>query len=171
MEGVASIFAVFSLTLQLIDTVNTIHKFLRSVQGAPGEILRLIDDLDQLQDYLHQAKLLAEQHQDSMDPPCSTAMLLKALKNCKSSVEGLANLVSTIESVGNHQSDLRRTWSAFKVISKKEDNQHCQIRVQDAITRLHRAITLNVAFLITEFVLLASITYASPNFLLAFTNV
>ena len=150
MEAVASIFAVLSLTIQLIDTVSKLNRFLRSVQGAPHEIVRLIEDLDHLRDYLDHAKLLAEQHQASINPPGSTATLLKALNSCRLSLEGLADLMSTVENLGSNSGGLRRTWSGLKVVSKKGEIQQFQGRIQTASSRLHFAITLNVAFMTTE---------------------
>ena len=52
MDGLstaASAIAAVSLAVQLVGTVQGISDFLKNVQDAPQEVLRLIETLDQLQ--------------------------------------------------------------------------------------------------------------------------
>lgn len=151
MEGAASIFAAVSLTLQLIDTVKRVTNFLRGVQDAPAELLRLIDKLDQLQDFLDYARQLAKQYQHSLNPPSSTPTLWKALDGCTRSVESLTNIVNNFQRFSDWPGRVRKTWGSYKVYGKKDEIHRCQHRIRDATARLHGAILLNLNFMTAEY--------------------
>ncbi len=52
MEVVASSFAIVSLSIQIVDSVKKIHKFLDSAADAPSYARRLIDELDAFKEIL-----------------------------------------------------------------------------------------------------------------------
>jgi Zn-dependent oligopeptidase len=55
---VSGTFAVVSLATQLAQIVQEVSKFLRNVQDAPKEVVRILEVLDQLHGTLDQVKQL-----------------------------------------------------------------------------------------------------------------
>ena len=48
MDGFSGVLAVVSCSLQLVDTIQKVNKFLKEVQNAPEELARLMDALHEL---------------------------------------------------------------------------------------------------------------------------
>jgi hypothetical protein len=61
MDGAASIIAVVSLAIQLIQSVDTVRTFVRDVKGASKELERLVELLDRLSALLQDVRHVIEQ--------------------------------------------------------------------------------------------------------------
>ena len=89
MDGVSSAFAVVSLAIQLVGTVQQISKFTRDVENAPDELLGLADSLDRLKVALIQVRSLLEQQLQDLNLPGPPECLFDALKTCEKKLHPL----------------------------------------------------------------------------------
>jgi hypothetical protein len=53
LSGAASVMAAVSLTLQLMDTVNTLREFWLGMKSAPAEVKDIIDNLELLNSIIY----------------------------------------------------------------------------------------------------------------------
>ena len=143
LSGAASAIAIVSLAIQLVDTVQEISKFLKNVQDAPKEMLRLLETLDQLQGTLDNVRQLID-HQFFMSRlPGSPVFIIKAMENCEKQIKALETVVWKARRSFEHQHMLRRTWSSMKLVAKKHDIEDMQCRLKDAKMDLQFAVSSN----------------------------
>lgn len=140
---------VISLAIQLVTTVRQISEFVRCVRGAPSEVVKLAESLDQLQNSLDHARLLVDQQSTHPDLPNSIEALTSALEYCKTKLRGLQDLVDKIKAYLTAQHRALRTWGALKIILGKGEIQEAQSQIRDATTNLHSAIVINSAIAAT----------------------
>ena len=143
MDGVASAFAVVSLAVQLVDTVQEIRDFLRSVQNAPNELIKLVETLEQLHSTLSQVKHLLEQQYSILRLPGSPVFMESALQNCNRKISTLEKAINKAKVSIARQSLVKRTWATMKLVSKKEDIQQMQSQLLHAETGLQTAMLSN----------------------------
>ena len=143
MDGVASAFAVVSLAIQLVNTVQELRDFLRSVQNAPSELIKLVETLEQLHGTLNQVRHLLEQQYSILRLPGSTVFMESALRDCNKKISMLENVVNEAKVSLAHQNRVKRTWAAMKLVSKKEDIQEMQSQLLHAETGLQTAMLSN----------------------------
>ena len=143
MDGVASAFAVVSLAVQLVDTVQEIRDFLRSVQNAPNELIKLVETLEQLHGTLNQVKHLLEQQYSILRLPGSPVFMESALQNCNRKISTLEKAVNEAKVSLARQSRMMRTWTAMKLVSKKEEIREMQSQLLQAETGLQTATLRN----------------------------
>ena len=143
MDGVSSAFAVVSLAIQLVETGEKISKFLSSVQGAPNEITKLAQTLDQLNSTLKQVSSLLEQQYLVLRLPGSPVFIANALENCEKRIKTLENVIQKVKNSMDHQNRVQRSWAAMRFVSKKEDIQEWQSQLRDAEAGLQTAMLSN----------------------------
>lgn len=131
--------------------MRQISKFLRRVKGAPVEVVRLADNVDQLQGNLNHAKLLIDQQSAASGVPASLEALMSALEHCKARVRWLDELVDRIKEYVAGQNRTLRSWGSLKTIRKTDVIQEAQSQVRDAAMVLQSAIMLNSAISIIEY--------------------
>lgn len=145
MDGVSGAFAVVSLAIQLLESVQKIRRFLHSVQDAPEEVRNLAESLDLLHEQLDQTRLLVQQQDGLTDHLGTAAPLTNALANCKTKVERLVAVVDKLQKSLHCNGRLQRKWGALKVFYKKEDIASHKDQVRDAVTMLQSALLINIA--------------------------
>lgn len=143
MDGVASAFAVVSLAIQLVETVQEMRDFLRSVQNAPNELIKLVETLEQLHGTLTQVKYLLEQQYSMLRLPGSPVFMENALQNCNKKISTLEKIVNEAKVSFARQSRVKRTWAAMKLVYKKEDIQKMQTQLLYVETGLQTAMLSN----------------------------
>ena len=143
LSGAASAIAIVSLAIQLVDTVQEISKFLKNVQDAPKEVLRLVETLDQLQGTLDNVRQLTDHQFLVLRLPGSPAFITKAMENCEKQIKALETVVRKARRSLEHQHMLRRTWSSMKIVAKKQDIEDIQCRLRDAKMDLQFAVSSN----------------------------
>ena len=143
LSNVASAVALVSLAKQLVDTVQDFSKFLKNVQDAPKEILRLIETLDQLQGTLDDVRQLIDQQSLVLRLPGSLTLITKAMENCEKQIKALETFVSAARRSFEHQHKLQRTWASIRVVAKKHDIEDIQCRLRDAKMDLQFAVSSN----------------------------
>lgn len=143
LSNVASAIAVVSLAVQLVDTVHEISKFLKNVQDAPNEVLRLIETLDQLQGTLDNLRQLIDQQFLVLRLPGSPVFINKAMNNCEKQIKALETFVRAAKRSFKHERRLRRTWASMRAVAKKQDIEDMQCRLRDAKMDLQFALSSN----------------------------
>ena len=143
LSGAASAIAIVSLAVQLVDTVQEISKFLKNVQDAPKEVLRLVETLDQLQGTLDNVRQLIDHQFLVLRLPGSPVFITKAMENCEKQIKALETVVWKAKKSLGHRHMVRRTWSSIKTVAKKPDIEDIQCRLRDAKMDLQFALSSN----------------------------
>lgn len=143
MDGVSSASAVVSLAIQLLETVQEIRDFLRSVHHAPSELIKLVETLEQLHGTLNQVRHLLEQQYSILRLPGSPVFMESALQNCNRKIITLEKVVNEAKVSLGWQNRVKRTWAAMKLAYKKEDMQEMQTQLLHAETGLQTAMLSN----------------------------
>lgn len=75
LSAAASGIAVVSLAIQVADSVQKLHGFLKSIRDAPDEVYRLSSMLIQLKGIVDEVKAIAEKQEKLRHAPyCDWAM-------------------------------------------------------------------------------------------------
>ena len=143
MDGVASAFAVVSLAIQLVETGEKISKFLTSVQDAPNEVVKMGQTLDQLNSTLKQVSSLLEQQYLTLRLPGSSIHIMNALQNCEKRIRTLDGVIQIAKTNMDHRNRLYRSWTAMKLVLKKEEIREMQTQLRDAEAGLQTAMLSN----------------------------
>ena len=144
MDGVSSVAAVVSLAIQLVDSIQEAKKFLRDVQNAPAELVRLVKTVDQLESVLRYVKTLLEQQFLAQRLPGTPTFILDALQNCAKTLKPLQRVVDEARTSTNQRRRTQRAWASTKFAFKKEEIQELERQLGDAKSDLHLAITGNL---------------------------
>ena len=146
MDGLStagSAIAVVSLVIQLVETVQEINRFLKSVHEAPKEVLNLSETLDQLQGTLDNVRLLIETQYLVLRLPGSPALMTRAIENCEKQIKALEAFASTARKSLEHQHGLRKRWASMRIVTRKQDVEDIQCRLRDAKVDLQFALSSN----------------------------
>jgi len=98
MDGLsvaASGMAVISLTIQLLDSIREIQRFMRNILNARTELKRLIDLLDQLILILENIGSLIDKQEGRMTDANIISNILRAMKTCECKLSILRNVVES----------------------------------------------------------------------------
>ena len=144
MDGVSGAFAVVSLAIQLVDSVQEARSFIKDVQNAPNELVRLAETLDQLNSVLNYVRNLLEQQLLALRLPGTPTFILDALQDCARKIEPLKRVVEEARVSAKQQRRAQRAWASTKLASKKEDLQQLERQLRDAKSDLQLAITGNL---------------------------
>lgn len=135
---------VLSLGIQLVDSIQEISRFLRSVSQAPRELSRLIALLDQLHclldgvnSVLQRLRLLGE------DIDVSRTILV-ALQACDIQFQALSDIIRKARAIKGSNTRLSQTWSSLRLATKKKDIEDIEDALHRAMNILQTAMSLNV---------------------------
>ncbi|OAL42951.1 hypothetical protein IQ07DRAFT_525288 [Pyrenochaeta sp. DS3sAY3a] len=147
LAGVASGMAVVSLSLQLIQSVDTIRTFIRNVRDATKELERLSSLLTRLAAILEDTRNLlelqsaSENRIDGFSAPSSSVLI--CLQSCKISLQPLETLVQKMQKSPN-ASSLSQLRSDIKLGLKTKDITLLETRIQHEIGGLSTALGVNM---------------------------
>ncbi len=113
MDGAASVIAVFSIAIQLADSVKKLSEFWKSVDEAPQDVNNIIIDLDLLTQVLSEIVLEARQTEPD-------ATLASALPNCEANTTALITVLNELQPGSASTKRAVRKWTAIKSILKWE---------------------------------------------------
>ena len=143
MDGVSGAFAVVSLTLQLLNSVQDINKVVKRVKDAPGELDRLAETLDRLKLVLDETKLHLDQQRCVMGISGSTCFLLDALKTCEKRLKALESLVDRYDVPLRGRKSLQKKWASLKLTREEDRISVLESQIRDAKADLQCAILMN----------------------------
>ena len=144
MDGVSSMVAVVSLAIQLVDSVHKARAFVKDIQNASNDLVRLGETLDQLYSVLTYVRNLLEQQFLTSRLPGTPALILDALQDCERKMEPLKRFIDQSKESTNQRHRVHRALASSKLASKKEDLQQLERQLRDAKSDLQFAITGNI---------------------------
>lgn len=145
ISGVASVFAVVSLAIQLAQSTQDVTRFLRNNAGASKELDRLLDILEQLKVILEDVQALnTDQIKHSGDPDLRLAAVFTALQTCQNSFKSLESVLNKAKIPMKKSNTLSKTWASFKFTLKKNEVEDFQNQLQQAMNMIHLAMTTKV---------------------------
>jgi hypothetical protein len=144
LSGVASGMAVISLSLQLVQSVNTIRTQIRHVKDAPAEVERLSSVLGSLGALLDDVRGMMEVQSSSgvEAVPLPSMTIFDCLKGCEQQIQPLLQIMRGYEQrdAGSKIATLRKN---AKMGFKAKDITDIEDRIQREINRLNMALTIN----------------------------
>lgn len=136
--------AVISLSVQLVTTVQSITKYLRTIRDAPSDLLAVIETLDQMQSNLNQVRYLLEQHSFDKRFTGSQVFILNALRTCERRVQSLSNLVDKVRGALTNRRLMKRAWASLYMRKEKTRVQELRSQLIDSIAGLQFAVSKNI---------------------------
>jgi hypothetical protein len=167
LSGVASGMAVASLSLQLLQSIDTVRTFVRDVKGAPKELQRLAALLDRLHALLRTIRDMLERQTtlQAQNFPAPSPIIFEALKSCESSLEPLC---SVVEKCGKERdgksSSLVRLKDDIKIGLKTKDIAGFEAQIQREIEYLHTALSVNSTCILYTYCILPVKNETDPAF-------
>ena len=132
LEGTASVFAIVSLSLQLIECVDKIRTFIKGVKQARAELESLLGTLD----------VLASTIQSIRDAPpdgnsLSRTAVMSGLQNCEDNLGPLKEMADKYSRLAQQQSSSRRQlWNDLKFAMKAQEIRDIKDKLQHSATFL-----------------------------------
>jgi hypothetical protein len=144
LSGVASGMAVVSLTVQLLQSTNTIKTFLRDVRGASKELERLSELLDCLSALLADVHDVMERQTSLQHCPLPPQTIFDCLRSCESSLGLLEDIAKKYgRKQGGNASTMRKLRHDIKFSFKTQDISGIEARIQRDINSLNTALGTN----------------------------
>jgi hypothetical protein len=143
MDGVASGFAVVSLAIQLIQSINTVKTFIRDVKGAPKELARLLELLNRLSALLDDVRGVMERQTSLRQCPLPPQTIFDCLKSCEASLKLLEDIIETYKGRQGSASGFARLKDDIKFGFKSKDISDFEARIQGDINYLTAALSPN----------------------------
>ena len=142
MDGASSAFAAVALAIQLFGTVQETRNFVKDLNNAPRELIKLGEDLDQLTSVLGLVKQLLEHQFLVLGLPGSPIFLLDPLQNCERIHKPLKEIVDKAKEAPNDRR-AKRIWNLIRFGMKKGRVQELQSQLRDAKSDLQFAVLAN----------------------------
>lgn len=146
LGGVASGFAVASLSIQLVESVGKILTFIRNVKNAPSEFARLVELLERLHALLEDVRDLLEMQSSLQGQhfPTPSMTITKCLEGCEKSLKPLQDTIEQYErSQAQRESPMVLVKGNIKFGLKVKDIAGFETRIQQDIQYLTSALVLN----------------------------
>jgi hypothetical protein len=161
LSGVASGMAVVSLTVQLMQSTNTIKTFIRDVKGASKELERLSELLDCLSALLTDVHDVMERQTSLKHCPLPPQTIFDCLKGCKGSLGLLEDIARKYErKQSGSASAMRKLKDDIRFGFKTQDITGIEARIQRDINGLDTALGTNAT----------NIQYVNPCSLMTVTK-
>ncbi len=150
LSAAASGIAVIFLAIQLADSVQDIHRFLRGINDAPKEFERLVGLLEQLHCMLDGIRALhsSEKQRDSI--PKMHPSVMSALKMCQNRVALLEGVVDKAKKDLSRSSKVSKTFASLKLTLKKKDVGEFESQLAKAMMILQTSLTTSSLQLLTS---------------------
>jgi len=143
MEVVVSAFAVVSLSLQLLQNVNTIKSFMQGMKHASTEIQKVIQTLEILGSLLDELRDVLELQSLRHAPPPSAA-IINCMARCEVHLQPLKDIVEKYSETLNLRGPrVEKLWDRVKVGLKMKDIAAIEKSIHQEISNLNTAISMN----------------------------
>ena len=147
MDGVSSVIALFSFSIQLVETIQKANKFLKEVQNAPEEVIKLVGTLDELEYLLIAVDGLIKRQNTMGDIPNSVEMIERALRRCRSTITTLETCVNTMKAYFDRHGRLYKAWASIRTLGKKDEVEQIRKQVEGDMSKLRTALNINMSCL------------------------
>ncbi|KAF4611370.1 hypothetical protein G7Y89_g15643 [Cudoniella acicularis] len=147
LSGVASVFAVVSLAIQLVDSIREIKGFLHKVTDAPKELEKLVSLLDQLELIVNNVRelLVAQQQLGNGLNASICANVENALKNCEANVARFHRVIQPAKIAFTSGSRAKRSLASLKQAWKKKDFEEFEDQLRGSLNILNFTMTMSIA--------------------------
>jgi hypothetical protein len=141
----ASIFAVASLAVQLVQSVDNARAFIRNFSGASGELQRLSQLLDRLRALLQDVRDVIERQSSLQHFPLPSNTISSCLNSCRISLVSVEDAIKCYDSgqPSNNKSAVKRLHLDVKFGFKAKNIRHLEQRLQQDINDLNTALGMN----------------------------
>lgn len=129
ISGVASAFAIVSLSVQLLDKIDSFCGFWEKVQGAPKYVLELVHELRLLEAVI---KEIQQKEAEYGRDPTLTSILDSVLSQVEALQANMAKYQTGVSSDGR----ILRTWSSFKLSLRSDQVMHFRLSLSETKTTL-----------------------------------
>jgi hypothetical protein len=143
LSGAASVIAVASLALQLLQSVDTVKAFVRDIQSVSKELARLAELLTRLAALLQDVRDVMERQTSLHYFPQPSNTIFACLKSCEESLGLLKDVVKRYDKGQSKTSAFRKFQDDFKLVFKMKDIAIFETRIQREIDGLHAALGMN----------------------------
>jgi DNA repair ATPase RecN len=154
LSGVASGMAVVSLTVQLLQSTNTIKTFIRDVKSASKELERLSELLNCLNALLTNVRDVMERQTSLQHCPLPPQTIFDCLRSCECSLGLLEDIAKKYEKKqGGNASTMRKLKDDIKFGFKTQDISGIEARIQRDINGLNTALgtnATNIQYVVTR---------------------
>ena len=144
MDGVSTIIAIASFSIQLVETTQKANRFLKEVQNAPTELIRLVNTLDDLESLLLDVHGLIERLNAMSGLPSSVDRIGSALKRCQTTVMELDASVRTFKDYFARHGRLHKAWASIKTVVRKEKVEQLRKQIEGDMGILNTALSINM---------------------------
>ena len=146
LSAVASGMAVVSLTIQIIDSINTVKSFVRNVKGAAQELKRLIDLLERLETLLSDTRNLMEQQStlQAQHFPAPPTTIYKCLQSTEKTIQPLVDTVEKLQKSKAHAGSSMARFKNDLILGFKAKDIAClETRIEQEVSYLHAVLEMN----------------------------
>ena len=147
MDGVSAILAITSFSIQLVETIQKANRFLKEVQNAPTELIKLVNTLDTFESLLLDVNGLIERSNAMSGLPGSVACIESALKRCQTTVMELDASVRTFKEYFARHGRLHKAWASIKTVVRKEKVEQLRKQIEGDMCILNTALSINMSHL------------------------
>ena len=151
LSAAASVLAIVSLSVQLIQSVALIKEFAQDIKGASKELARLMAKLELLKELLEDVRTMSEQQSLLQDLhfPAPSRVILRCLQSCQDSIQPLVDIVmKSITSQAQLSSATARIRSEVKLGLKSKQIAALETRIQQDVDALSASLALNSNFML-----------------------
>jgi hypothetical protein len=145
--------AAASLSIQLVESVQKIRRFLHHVSEAPKELQRLLDLLEQLELIFQNIRMIIGQqphyqyhhqyHRSDLDGDVA-ASVWKATKMCERGLSRLEKVIEAAKVSPKSKNRATKSFESFRLACKKRDIEEFEMHLQQAIGVLNLTMTMNL---------------------------
>ncbi|KZF20330.1 hypothetical protein L228DRAFT_250007 [Xylona heveae TC161] len=129
MDAGFGAIGVVSLALQLIESIDKIQKFIKSLKKAPEHIRSIsgsLEDISDVLDAIREDQLVYEGNKS----------IKKALLRCEKCINDIRTIIETLEPGFSSTHRISRVWTAIQTSRADEDIQKIERRLEAAKTTL-----------------------------------
>ncbi|KAH8745426.1 hypothetical protein F5882DRAFT_387549 [Hyaloscypha sp. PMI_1271] len=151
--------AAASLSIQLVESVQKIRRFLHHVSEAPKELQRLLDLLEQLELIFQNIRMIIGQqphyhyhhqyHRSDLDGDVA-ASVWKATKMCERDLSRLEKVIEAAKVSPKSKNRATKSFESFRLACKKRDIEEFEMHLQQAIGVLNLTMTMNLMAIHTQ---------------------
>ncbi|OAL51303.1 hypothetical protein IQ07DRAFT_419100 [Pyrenochaeta sp. DS3sAY3a] len=138
--------AIASVSIQLIDSISAIKKFIQNVKDAPKESHRIVDLLERLGDLIEGVRDMTERQAmlRGHQLPAPSPLILRCLKSCETTLQPLQDLADKYQrSQAQKSSPITKLRGDLKLAWKSKDIVAMETRIQQEIQYLTSTLVLN----------------------------
>lgn len=146
MEVTGGGIAILSLSIQLIQSINTIKNFVKGVRKAPAELIRLVETLENLSALLQDVDeiLKLQLSGPNQHLPSPSTPLFNSLRSCYDRIQSLKCLIDKfVRTSEQDHSSSSKSLNSLRLGLKVKEIRELENGIQREMINLNTSLTLN----------------------------